>query len=272
MGQPKSKEAAIESEPSATTRAPLRVMQVVAALAASADGLSLAQLSEQLQVPKTSLFSLLRSLDSGGYIESRGGHHRLGRESYSLAAMISQSHAFPGNLRALLRQLHEACGETVMLAVPGDAWSDLVYVDVIEADSSLRFRANVGARRPLYCTAPGLALLAYAPEETRLRYMEGIEFKRHTPDTVTSKRALAQLLGGIKAQGLAVSSASVEGATGVATPVFDAAGSTVAAVSLAGLSTRISRNLSALSGYSRRAGEEMSRVLGYSGPYPPGRT
>ncbi|MDB5826602.1 MAG: IclR family transcriptional regulator [Variovorax sp.] len=251
-----------------TTRAPLRAMQVIAALAAQSEGLSLAQLSDQLQLPKTSLFSLLRSLDSGGYIESSGGHHRLGREAYSLASAISRVHAFPVNVHSTLERLHRLCGETVMLAVPGDGWADLVYVDVIEADSWLRFRASVGSRRPLYCTAPGLALLSFSDAATRAHYVNTVELKRYTPDTVSSKRALAQLLATTTARGLAISCGSVEDATGVAAPIFDAAGKVFAAVSLAGLTTRVSRNIDQLSAFSRQAGEQMSRVLGYSGKYP----
>ena len=71
---------------SAPPRAPLRVMQVIAVLARHRDGLSLAELAAALQLPKTSLFSLLRALEGGGYVMSENGHHRLGQETYSLAA------------------------------------------------------------------------------------------------------------------------------------------------------------------------------------------
>ena len=243
-------------------------MQVLGALGMSDDGLSLAQLSEQLQVPKTSLFSLLRSLDKGGYIDSQNGHHRLGKEAYSLAAMISKGRKFPDNLRPALRSLHEQSGETVMVAVPGESWSDLVYVDVIESDSWLRFRANIGARRPLYCTAPGLALLAFAPSERRAQYIETVQLTKLTPGTPSSKRALQQLLSKFKVDGAVVSSGSVEGATGISAPFFDDEGNVAGAVSLAGLSPRITRNEAALVQNAKNAGEKMSRILGYIGPYP----
>lgn len=244
-------------------------MQVLAALALSDDGLSLAQLSDQLQVPKTSLFSLLRSLDKGGYIDSQNGHHRLGKEAYSLSAMISKGRQFPDNVRSALRTLHEQSMETVMVAVPGDSWSDLVYVDVIESDSWLRFRANIGSRRPLYCTSSGLALLAFAPALPRAKYLESLQLAKFTPGTVSSKRALVQILAQFKVDGVAVSSGSVEGATGISAPFFDGGGNVAGAVSLAGLTPRISRNETALIKYAKNAGEKMSRILGYIGPYPP---
>ncbi|MBS0301648.1 MAG: helix-turn-helix domain-containing protein, partial [Proteobacteria bacterium] len=91
-----------DTDRSAPPRAPVRVMQVITLLARHRDGLPLAQLAEALQLPKTSLFSLLRSLEAGGYVMSENGHHRLGQETFSLAAMIQRTDAFPGNVRPWL--------------------------------------------------------------------------------------------------------------------------------------------------------------------------
>lgn len=252
----------------ALTRAPLRVMQVIAALAGSEGGLSLAQLSERVGVPKSSLFSLLRSLQAGGYIESTNGHHQLGQEAFNLASVISRGRSFPANLRPMLSRLCQQCGETVMLAAPGDAWNDFVYLDVAESDAWLRFKVDFGARRPLYSTAPGLALLAFAPSEARARYIKSVQLKPFTPETVSTRKALINLLEKTRADGVVLSSASHEGVTAIGAPVFNTSGEVVAAVALAGLSTRIQRDQAKLCTEVRRAGEQMSRLLGLTGPYP----
>src|SRR5438045_660146 len=67
---------------SATTLAPLRVMRIVGVLASHPDGLTLAALSARTGVPKSSLFSLLRTLESGGYVEGADGIYGLGPESF----------------------------------------------------------------------------------------------------------------------------------------------------------------------------------------------
>lgn len=250
------------------TLAPLRVMQVMSAIANAEDGLSLASLSEQLGVPKSSLFSLLRSLHSGGYIVSEGGHHRLGELTYGLAAAITRGRSFPGNLHPLVEQLHQRCGETVMIMVPSDDWTEVICVDIAEAEHWLRFQVNVGTRRPLYSTAPGMAVLAFAPRDVVQRYVDATQLVRFTPETVGSKKALLKMLASTRAQGLAISCASVEGATGVAAPIFGRSGQVMACVSVAGLSARINRNIADLSGWVPAAAEQMSRVLGFTGSYP----
>jgi DNA-binding IclR family transcriptional regulator len=252
----------------ATTRAPQRVMQVIAALARSRDGLSLTQISAQLGVPKTSLFSLLRSLESGGYVISENGHHRLGQETYTIAAMIQKTDAFPGNVRPIFMELHKACEETVMLGVPADDWSHLVYVDVIEASSWLRYSANVGAHRPLYSTSMGLTLLAFATREQQARYLETAQLAPITAHTITSKKGLMQAFREIRARGYVSSSGSIEGATGVSAAVFDSSGGLHAAVSMAGPTARYERDAERFAVLVMTCGEKMSRALGYAGDYP----
>jgi len=257
-----------DDEQAAPPRAPLRVMQVLALLAAARDGLSLAQLSDRLQLPKTSLFSLLRSLEAGGYVTSENGHHRLGEEAFNLAAAISHQEGLRGRLRAPLQRLQELTGETVMLATPAPDWTHLVFADVIEAESSLRFTARVGAQRPLYSTSVGLALLAFAPPGDQKRYAEETELVRRTPDTVTSAAALSRTLQRIRRDGHVVYSGSVEGATGIAAPVFGPQGRVAASVSVAGPASRIADRSTRIVTHVIDAGRAMSLLLGYAGPYP----
>lgn len=253
----------------ATTLAPLRAMQVIAELARSREGLTLAQLSTQLAVPKSSLFSLLRTLDSGGYVDSSAGLYRLGQEAFALGALVTGSRPFPDNLRPLLSRLHHQCGETVLIAVPSDNWTEVVYVDLIESENSLRFKVAVGSRDPIYCTALGLAMLAFAPPDVQQRYVERIQLKRVTDGTITSKAELIRVLAQVKSRALAISSGINENVTAISAPVFDAGGQVVAGVALAGLTVNVMRREAKLSEVVRRTGAAMSRTLGYAPPYLP---
>lgn len=255
-------------ERSGPPRAPLRVMQVITALAQQRDGQSLSQLSETLQLPKTSLFSLLRSLEAGGYVMSENGHHRLGQETYSLAALIHKVDGFPGNVRRWLGELHQACEETVMVGVPTEDWSHLTYVDVIEASSWLRYSANVGAQRPLYSTALGLTMLAFASPPQQRHYLATTPLQAVTAGTLTSRAAVQRTLRQIREAGCASSSGSIEGATGVSAPVFDGSGRLHAAVGMAGPTARYERDAERFRALVMQCGEQMSRALGYKGAYP----
>lgn len=249
--------------------APLRAMSVLGILAKHEEGLSLTQMSEALGMPKTSLFSLLKSLNQGGYVSSTNGLYNLGSETYHLAAIISKRSPFPDCLRPELAKLHQACGETVSIGIPAESWEEFIYIDVIEADSTLRFRANVGARRPLYCTSPGLTLLAFAPRHVQEKYIAGVNLERITPTTITSKKELAATLKHIARHGIAIGDGSVEGATGMSAPIFDAHHNLRAAVGLAGVSTKIMRNESRYAELLLETAARMSCILGFDADYPP---
>lgn len=249
--------------------APLRTMNVLGILAKHQEGLSLTQMSEFLGMPKTSLFSLLKSLNQGGYVSSTNGLYNLGAEAYHLATIISKRSPFPDCLRPELAKLHQACGETVSIGIPAESWEEFIYIDVIEADSSLRFRANVGARRPLYCTSPGLVLLAFAPRHIQEKYIKSVKLEQITPTTITSRKVLAATLEDIAHRGIAISNGSVEGATGMSAPIFDVHHNLRGAVGLAGVSTKILRNEARYTELLLETASRMSCILGFDGEYPP---
>lgn len=147
-------------------------MQILAELAKSSEGASLVWLSEQLRLPKTSLFSLLRSLEAGHFVVSDNGMHRLGAAAFGLASAILHHDGFAAQLRPTLQWLQHEAGETATLAVPAADWSHLTFADVVESGSPLRYTASVGSERSLYSTSIGLALLAFASPEHQTRYFD----------------------------------------------------------------------------------------------------
>lgn len=257
-----------DDDRTAPPRAPLRVMEVIAMLAEHSDGLSLGELSEGLRVPKTSLFSLLRSLEAGGYVDSNKGHHRLGQTMLGLAALIQRNDRFPGNLRPMLEELHEACDETVLIGIPSKEWQHLIYVDVIEADSGMRYSARIGGQRPLYCTSLGLTMLAFATPEQQELHLSQTKLERINDGTLTSKKAVLQALRQIRAEGYCVSSGAIDETTGVSAPLLDAEGRLYAAVGMAGLTVRYERKPQRFAKLVMDCGQRMSRRLGYTGAYP----
>lgn len=258
-----------DSSTATVTRAPLRVMQALYCLALNSQGLSLAALSDMMKVPKTSLLTLLRTLESGGYVTQEDGLHRLGASTLQLASIISNANGFPENVRPVLARLQRDCRQTVMVGVPGSQWTELVYVDVLEENDWLSFRAKVGSRRPIYASAGGLALLAFAPDEDRKRYIATAKLEPLTAETIVTRAELTEALERFRRQAFAVGTGSIEGATGISAPVFDGMGRVAAAVVMAGVSDVMRRAMRTNVALLQRAAAEMSAVLGYTKTWPP---
>lgn len=253
-------------------RAILRVPDVLIAVAGEAEGLSLAALAQQLDLPKTSLHRLVRTLEHGGYLLREGGRYRPGPQSFRLAARIAQAAPaadFPACARPALEWLARESGETVMLMVLSEQGTEIVYVDVIESEAPLRFTLRIGNRRPLYSVASGKLMLAFQPPEVQARYLEQAEFVRFTADT-TRREEMPEALRAARRDGVAYDqNGIVDGAAGVAAPAFDRDGAIFCSVSVAGPTERIRANRAAFERMALAAGERISRALGFEGAYPP---
>jgi DNA-binding IclR family transcriptional regulator len=269
-GTERTKDEAEREE--AGPRAILRVPEVLIAVAAKRGGSSLAELSQQLKLPKTSLHRLLNTLEHGGYLIRQAGLFIPGPESFRLASLIGQAAPaadFPASARPVLDWLARETGETVMLCALSERGSESIYVDVIESEADLRFTVRVGNRRPLFSVAAGKAMLAFLPPETQARYLDQTEFLQFTPDT-TTKAEMPAVLEAARAAGVVFDrNGIVDGASGIASPVFDREGRLFCAVSIAGPTDRVVTHRARSEALVLKAGERVSRILGFGGDYPP---
>lgn len=177
-----------------------RAAQVLRALDGEPQGLSLSQLAERTGLPRSTVHRLLGALEVEGFVAAAvpGGRMRLGPELLRLAD------AGRPDLQQLLRpemqHLFDDLNETIDLAVlDGD---HLRFVDQIPAPHRLRAVSAVGATFPLHCTANGKAVLALMDDD-EVRRLLPARLPRHTPNTITSRKALLTELEQIRATGIA---------------------------------------------------------------------
>ena len=169
----------------------------------------------------------------------------------------------------MLEGLAAESGETVMLSVLSDRLSESIYLEVIESASPLRFAMRPGNRRPLFSTAAGKAMLAFQPAQQQQHYLASTEFVTFTPET-TQAEQMPALLGRIRESAVVYDrNGIVDGASGVASPTFNRAGEAFCALSIAGPTERMDARRVAFEQMVRDGGQRISRLLGYTGPYPP---
>jgi DNA-binding IclR family transcriptional regulator len=156
-----------------------------------------------------------------------------------------------------------------MIGVLAGDEPEILYVDVIDSDAPIRFTLAAGDRRPLYCAASGKAVLAFRPTHEQDGYIRETAFTAFTPQT-TRKPEMAGQLREIRETAVAFDNGGkVTGASGIASPIFDSEGRAFASISVAGPSERIDAHRVRLEALVRSAGERISRLVGYTGGYPP---
>ena len=244
-----------------------RVIDILEALCASPNPVSLADLSRLLKAPKSSLAALLRGLADADMIVAGEGSYRLGPAAFGLgSALLEARRRFQTSdlIREGMRRLADQSGETVLFAVRDEGGMTLTYVEVIESRNPVRFAVEIGDRRALYSTAGGRALLAADSEQNLRRYFARLKPERLTPHTETGKRQLAEVIAAARAQGVAqtIDQAS-EGVTGTAAAIRDASGAAVGALIVAAPSSRLQERRAELAQLVRGEAAAISRSLGY---------
>ena len=164
-----------------------RAAQILRALDGEPHGLSLSQLSERLDLPRSTVHRVVSALSTEGLLASASpnGRVRLGPEIARLA--LASRRELRLELRPHLQRLFDRLNETVDCAVlDGD---HLRFTDQIAAPHRLRAVSAVGASFPLHCTANGKALLAELSPDEAARVLP-TRLRRFTPATITSRAVL----------------------------------------------------------------------------------
>lgn len=218
----------------------MRLLGLLEAVAGSPEGLSLADLSQSLASPKSSLLALLRPLVASGHLLHDGGRYRLGPTAFQFAEAMLRGRQPSILIRAFLREVWERSGETVILATIDREASVTTYVECLDSPQPVRYTVPAGSVRPLYCSAAGQALLAAQPEEWQRAYLAHAELKPLTPATITKRLQLRQRLDQIAADGISISdNEAVPGAAGLAVPVLRIGGIVNEVILVAGPAERI---------------------------------
>lgn len=227
--------------------------------------LRLADITAATGLHKSTAYRLLEVMRRHHFVllDETAGAYRIGIRLFELGAVAMAGCGFDKYARPALEELASTTGETAHLGVLHE--SEIVHIAKVESSFALRIATPVGGRHPAYCTSVGKAILAYLPPEAVAAYLGETELKPFTAKTITSAAVLKAQLRRVAEQGYAVDDEEAhEGVRGVAAPVRDYTGDVVAAITITGPASRITRSrLSALAEEVIKAAENISSRLGY---------
>lgn len=251
---------------SGSAKALTKGIALVDLLAAHPRGLRLAEVIRGADVPKATALRLLDALAGAGLVRcDDAGRYRLGPQCAVWGSAFIDHLDLRSEAADLLAELAEASGETAHLGIADGI--RILYIDKIDSPHSLRMFSRVGATNPMYCTALGKAILAFAPPAT-VDEVVAAGLARRTENTLTDAESLRAELARVRRRGYAVDDVeNEEGVRCTGAPVFDHHGRVAAALSVAGPVSRMTRErLATLSPRVAAAGLELSRRLGYRPP------
>jgi len=198
------------------------------------NGLSLSEICNMLDMPKSSVHSLVHTLCKRKYLayDKERQKYSIGVKTFEMGSRFLSSSGLRKEIIDAINKLAEECGETVHFGILDDG--DVIYLHKCESKQQIRMASSVGKRLPAYSTAIGKALLSGLKDEEIKKLYPQNNFKKLTVNTINDINILLKQINEARLSGFAYEiEESTEGIRCVSAPIKNADNIVVAAISIA---------------------------------------
>lgn len=242
-----------------------RAFQVLKYVAKEDDGLTLTEITELLDCPKSSAFNIIQTLlnlDLLSESKANNKKYQLGPENYVLGMnyykRLDLVDLFKEFLPGIGDKLHRNCFGGIL---KGDK---VLYIYKYAGEGAKLATCDKGTKAELYCTGLGKVLLAYSSSDYQKKVIDNMTFIKKTERTISTKEQLYKELEEVRKKGYACDNREIEDhMICFAAPVFNFSGECVAAVSISDMYTE-STDCEFLGQQIRNVALEISKRIGYN--------
>jgi DNA-binding IclR family transcriptional regulator len=188
--------------------------------------------------------------------------YRVGRPLFALASSALDEMEMVSMATPVLEDLARATGEASHFAARMD--DAVVIIARTPGPGAFQLTDRAGVVRPAYCTALGKVILAALRPEQFERYLERVELKPLTDNTITDPQRLRKEIEEIRRSGVAFDDGELNGEVRCAAmPVRDFSGQVAGAIGISGPVWRLSIQM--LQSHAQSiagAADELSKAFG----------
>ena len=182
-----------------------RAFDLLELLCKSPNGMTIHRLSETTGLHKSTVHRLLNAMADRGYVQrdTESAVYRAGMRICELGDYVLDNLDVVARARDAMERLSRHTGETVHLVMRQG--NEIVYIHKVESlHGGVRMVSRIGARRPLYCTGVGKAILASQSDQEALECWNSSTRIAYTPHTITKEAAFLHELNEIRRLGYAL--------------------------------------------------------------------
>jgi IclR family acetate operon transcriptional repressor len=216
-----------------------RAMALLAELA-EADGLTLTDLAGRTELPMSTAYRMLLTLQRRGLAEFEASTQLwlVGVETFRIGSAFLRRRKLADCGREAMQGLVDACGETANLAVAEE--DGVVFVSQVETHEAIRAFFRPGTRALFHASGAGKAILAYRAPDAVAATIRRAGLPRFTDRTLTAIPDLLADLAAIRTRGFAIDDEERNlGMRCVGAPIFNEFGEAVAGLSVSGPTVRV---------------------------------
>ncbi|KXF55922.1 hypothetical protein AXA44_35750 [Rhodococcus sp. SC4] len=189
----------------AGTQTLIRGLRVVEAVAAQGQPIGVGDLSRQLDLPKSTVQRLLRTLQQEGWAETSDEpitRWQLSPRLLALARRNAPAQSLRDVALPYLTELGERTGETIHFSLP-DGDSQLVLIERVDSIHPVRTFNQIGAGVAFHTSASGKAWLAMLPDD-ELEAMLARPLAKPTANSIVDPKQLLHQILEARERGYAV--------------------------------------------------------------------
>ena len=231
---------------------------------AESDGISLNDLSLDLDMPMPTLYRLLLTLESHGFVRQSKSDATwsIGIEAFRVGSAFPRAAKLLSIARPILKELSIRTGETANLGVMD--LGEVIFIAQHETHHAIRAFFRPGSRGSWHASGIGKVIAAYIAVADQKILFEKVPFEQFTEHTLIQERELLAEFNRIRAIGYAVDKEErFIGMRCIGAPVFNSSNEIVAGISISGPVARMDdSSITELGKKTTDAGNEISRLLG----------
>ncbi|MBB3138944.1 DNA-binding IclR family transcriptional regulator [Rhizobium pisi] len=224
----------------------------------------LSELARKAELDKATTLRILTSLMKHGFIEQVdfSKKYRLGASVLRFAKIREATFPIASTVQPWVDWLAEQTSETAHASLASE--DALTTIAIAEPARSTRVFVDLSQPLPFHATASGLAYLAFAHPDVAEAALAADAFPPHTDRTPRTADEMREMIAKVRQRGYAVGRRSFETeVTGIAAPIFNAAGHAFGAIAVASIASRTSEEVEvSIARHVVRAAIEVSRALG----------
>ena len=193
------------------------------------------EMATAMGLSPSSAHRLLTALADEGFVrqDAASSKYHLGVEFYRLANIAAAKAPIRQAALKHMQRLVDACNETALLGIYDDLRQEMIFAARVESKHALRYAVDLNQWIPVYAGASGLAIMAFLSASEIESIIARTRLMPLTDLSITEPYRLQMELQQIRIRGAAVSRGHrVQGAVGLAAPIFGPSGKVVGDVCL----------------------------------------
>jgi DNA-binding IclR family transcriptional regulator len=239
-----------------------KACEVLELISNTSQGCLLKEVSEQLDIPRTTALRITETLLDAKYLaRNEEGALTLGTALVQIGVKALDNLDIRGFARPVLKALSAETGESSHLAMlSGDK---AMLVEVADSPHPVRIASRPGTLVDIHCSSTGKIFLAFSITEPA-RFCKTLNLAPHTKNTDSTVKAVLHNIERTRKQGYAMDEEEyVLGVRCIAAPVVNAFGKTIAAVGItASTSTFTKAKIRTMGVRIKQAATDISNHMG----------